>query len=74
MACEHPPDDWLLVDGLRFRSVRACGDSLRVRDRFPGERTIAGDWDGPPDDDIWRAEIRADWPAIKARKQAFRRF
>jgi len=74
MACEHPPRDWLLVDGLRFRSVRACVDALRERAPFPGEHTIAGEWDGPPDDDTWRAEIRADWPAIRARNQAFRRF
>jgi hypothetical protein len=69
-ACEYPPRDWLLVDGLRFRSVRGCVDALRERGPLPRERGIVGDWDGPPEDGSWRADIHADWPAIKARNQA----
>jgi hypothetical protein len=72
-TCEDPPDDWLLVDGLRFRSVRSCVDALREREPLPDERTIVGDWDGVLDDPPWRSTIRADWPGTKARNQAFSR-
>lgn len=68
--CGHPPVDWLLVDRLRFRSVRACVDALRERDNLAGEHTIAGDLAGPLEDDTWRTEIRTDWPAIKITNRA----
>ena len=64
------PRDWLIVDGLRFRSVPACVDALLERRGMPSERTIAGDWDGPPEDDSWRARIHDEWPETKARNRA----
>jgi hypothetical protein len=53
-----PPVDWLLVDGLRFRSVRTCADALREWEPLPGELTILGDWYAPFADAAWRAEIQ----------------
>jgi hypothetical protein len=69
-----PPVDWLLVDGLRFRSVRACADALREWEPLPGELTIVGDWYAPFADAAWRAEIRVEWPAIGVRNRATSRY
>ena len=68
--CEEPPLDWLLVDGLRFCSVRACVDALRERQRIPGESAIVGDWCELSDSETWRAETHANWRDIKARNRA----
>jgi hypothetical protein len=70
-----PPRDWLLADGLRFRSVRDCVEALRHRSPIPEEDTIAGDWDGPPtnETDESRAEIRANWTETKRRNRRLRR-
>ena len=58
----HPPRDWLIADGRRFRSVPDVVDARRMRTPMPDEAVIIGDW--------WtidlaeeksRSEIRANW-------------
>jgi hypothetical protein len=69
----HPPVDWLLVDGLRFRSVRDVVEALLDRKPLPGERSIVGDWCTGLDS-AWQAKTRAEWPEIVARNRATSRF
>lgn len=66
----HPPRDWLLVDGRRYRSVRDVADALRQRAAMPEERLIPGDWFRDPLDVTWRETIRAQWAETKLRNRA----
>ncbi len=69
----YPPVDWLLVDGVRFRSVRDVVEALCAREPMPGERTIVGDWCTGLDAS-WKAKTRAEWPGIVARNRETSRF
>jgi len=55
------PIDWLLVDGIRFRSVAADVEALRQRSPLPDEEQIVGDWDRPPRDPSWQERIHRSW-------------
>ena len=58
-----PPRNWLIADGLRFRSVPDVVQALRMCTPMPDEEVIIGDW--------WsldlaeatsRKALRANWP------------
>src|SRR5262249_20224029 len=72
--CDEPPLDWLLVDGLHFRSVRACVDALHERQPVPAEQMIGGDWCELSEAETWRTDTRASWREIKARNKASSRW
>jgi len=70
----HTPRDWLIVDGTRFRSVRATVDALRSRAVLPTEQVIAGDWDGPLLTPAFRQRTLSEWPETVRRARATARF
>jgi hypothetical protein len=61
-AATVSPRDWLIVDGIRFRSVRATLAALRDRRPIPAEQEIAGDWDELVIDMEFRTRVQRDWP------------
>jgi hypothetical protein len=66
-----PPDDWLLADGTRFRSVRDVVRALLDRAPMSEEQTILGEWWEPSARRAARREeIRRDWAETKARTAA----
>jgi Arc/MetJ family transcription regulator len=71
VAAEQAPRDWLIVDGLKARSVRAVVDALRARSPMPDEQDIAGDWDDALLDPQFREDVRARWTETKRRNQEF---
>jgi len=71
---DRPPRDWLVVDGLRFQSVREVAQTLHDCSPMPDPQTIPGDWWGPDHrEDEERIAIRERWVETKRRNQAFRR-
>jgi hypothetical protein len=68
------PDDWLIADGTRLRSVAETICALRERAPMPEEDEILGEWWEPSSRRIaQRDEIRRDWPRIKERNAAMER-
>lgn len=66
----HPPRDWLLVDGRRYRSVPGVVEALQQREAMPSDRLISGDWFDDPFDRRWRESLRAQWAETKLRNRA----
>ena len=69
---DHPPRNWLIADGRRFRSVPDVVETLKMRAPMPDEEVIVGDW--------WsldlaeatsRGAIRANWAETKRRNKRF---
>lgn len=59
-----PPNDWLIADGVRWRSVRAVVEALHARTAMPEEQCCAGDWWGTSEEErAVRAELREGLPA-----------
>ncbi|MEX0664918.1 MAG: hypothetical protein WD598_09135 [Acidimicrobiia bacterium] len=71
VASGIPPRDWLLVDGLTFRSVSQVAHALRDRSRMPCEQIIPGDWWGADaKEHAERRAIREQWTQTKQRNRA----
>ena len=69
---DHPPRNWLIADGRRFRSVRDVVETLRMRVPMPDEEMISGDWWFPDlAEATSRGEIRANWAETVRRNKRF---
>jgi len=65
-----PPNDWVVMDGLSYRSVAAVAEALERHLPPPAEGRIVGDWDDAVSDRPFRAKIRAEWDETVQRNRA----
>jgi hypothetical protein len=66
----RPPRDWLIADGLRFRSVPDAVEALRKRTPMPDQQAIVGDWWGVDAKELtFRNKTRARWTETVRRNQ-----